>query len=247
MAKLEKSARRAKSLEAAAKEANLKVLPTGLLKSGEALAEVDPAGSVGAALFGLKDKEITTPLSTYGGVVLAQLGKIEAPRPATFEEVRAQVANDLADSRKKDLALAKMKEVRAMLNDRNWEDIAAANKIELKTVAEHKREQYLSIIGESAEVDKLAFELPIRATSEPIGFGTGYAVMRVMERTTAVREDFEKDKAAQMSGVLEQKKNKFLQAYLTKLRAEKDVRIQYQTFLQASQDVLARYEKGGGN
>ncbi len=245
MAKLEKSARRAKSLDAAAKEANLKVLSTGLLKSGEALAEADPAGSVSAALFGLKDKEITAPLSTYGGIVLAQLDKIEAPRPAAFEEVRAQVATELADARKKAMALAKVKEIRARLNERNWEDIAAANKIEIKTVSGHKREQYLSIIGESAEVDRLAFELPIGAISEPIDFGTGFAVMRVLERTTAVREDFEKDKAAQMAGVLEQKKNKFLQAYLAKLRAEKDVRIQYQTFLQASQDVLARYEKSG--
>ncbi len=71
--------------------------------------------------------------------------------------------------------------------------MAAANKIEVKTVAEHKKEQYVSVIGESPELDRLAFSLPLRETSAPIDFTTGYAVMRVLERTEASREEFEKD------------------------------------------------------
>ena len=70
-------------------------------------------------------------------------------------------------------------------------------------------------------------------------------MLRVLTRTEAVREEFEKDKATETASLLEQKKNKFLQAYLAKLRAEKDVKIRYDAFLQATQDVLARYEKGG--
>ncbi|MDD8025550.1 MAG: SurA N-terminal domain-containing protein [Acidobacteriota bacterium] len=243
LANLEKAARKAKSLEAAAKAANLKVQSTGLLKSGESLGDVDPSGVISAALFGIKDKEMTAPLSTYGGVALAELRKVEAPRAATFEEVRAQVASDLADVRKKDKALAKIKEIRAKLNDKNWEDVAAANKVEIKTVTEHKKEQYLGIIGESADVDKAAFSLPLNEISQPIEFKTGYAVMRVLARTEAAREEFEKTKGTEIASLLEQKKNKFLQAYLTKLRTEKDVRIQYETFLKASQDILVRYEK----
>ncbi|MCX6559952.1 MAG: SurA N-terminal domain-containing protein [Candidatus Aminicenantes bacterium] len=245
MATLEKEARKAKSLEAAAKAANLKVQSTGLLKSGEALGDVDPAGSIASALFGLKDKDISAPLATYGGVALAELRKIEAPRPATFEEVKAQVATDLADALKKDLALAKIKEIRAKLNDKNWEDVAAAAKLEVKTVAEHKKEQYLSVIGESPETDNLAFSLPLKEISQPIDFKTGYAVMRVLARTEAVKEEFEKTKATETASLLEQKKNKFLQAYLAKLRGEKDIKIRYDAFLKASQDVLARYEKSG--
>ncbi len=42
---------------------------------------------------------------------------------------------------------------------------------------------------------------------------------------------------------MEQKKNKFLQAYLTKLRGETDIKIRYDAFLKVTQDVLARYEK----
>jgi hypothetical protein len=121
--------------------------------------------------------------------------------------------------------------------------VAAANKLEVKTVAEHKKEQYVSVIGESPELDRLAFSLPLRETSAPIDFKTGYAVMRVLTRTEANREEFEKIKASETTTLLEQKKNKFLQAYLTKLRGETNIKIRYDAFLKVTQDVLARYEK----
>lgn len=243
IAKLEKEARKARSLETAAKAFNLKVESTGLLKSGEALGDIDPSGSVSAALFGLKDKEISAPLYTYDGVALAELRKVEAPRAAAFEEVRTQVASDLEASLKQERALAKINDIRARLKDKNWEDVAAAAKLEVKTVAEHKKEQYVSVIGESAELDRLAFSLPLRETSPPIDFKTGYAVMRVLERTEAAREEFEKTRAEEAANLLEQRKNKFLQAYLAKLRGETNIKIRYDSFLRVSQDVLARYEK----
>ncbi len=243
IAKLEKEARRAKSLEAAAKAANLKVQTTGLLKSGEALGDIDPSGAVSSALFALKDKDISAPLYTYNGVALAQLSKVEAPRPATFEEAQDQVLADLEESLKKERALARINGIRARLTDKNWEDVAAANKLEVKTVAEHKKEQYVSVVGESSELDRLAFSLPLREISTPIDFTTGYAVMRVLERTEASREEFETIKATETANILEQKKNKFLQAYLAKLRGETDIKIRYDAFLKVTQDVLARYEK----
>lgn len=246
-AKLEKDAKKAKSLDTAAKTALFKVEMTGLLKSGDPLGDIDPSGSISTALFGLKDKEISAPLYTYGGVALAELRKIDAPRPATFEEVKTAVETDLLAARKKDKALAVIQEVRAKLTDKNWEDLAAQYKLELKTVDDHKKEQYLGIIGESAEVDKLAFSLPFKEMSGPVGFQDGYALLRVLDRKQATKEDFEKDKATETNTLLEQKKNKFLQAYLAKLRTEKDVKIRYDAFLKVTQDVLSRYEKSTGD
>ena len=48
---------------------------------------------------GSRTRRSRPPSPTYGGVALAELRKIEAPRPATFEEVQSQVATDLADAR----------------------------------------------------------------------------------------------------------------------------------------------------
>jgi len=59
-----------------------------------------------------------------------------------------------------------------------------------------------------------------------------------------VKADFEKEKDAELATLLEQKKNKFLQSYLAKLKTEKGIKIKYDAFLQATQDVLSRYDTG---
>ena len=241
MTKFAKAAAKDKNLAAAAQKAGLKVQQTPLLKEGEAIPEIDPSGSIGAALFKLKDKEISAPLYTYAGVGLAELQKTEVPRAASFDEVKAQVETDLAGVKKQDAALARIKEIRSKLTDKNWEDVAQKYKAEIKTVNEHKKEQYLGVIGENKEIDALAFSLPFRQISDPVAFESGYAVVRVLDRKEAKKEDFEKDKEAETATLLEQKRNKFLQAYLAKLRAEKNLKVRYDAFLQATQDVLARY------
>ena len=240
--KLEKEAKKAGGLEAAAKAVNLKTELTGLLKSGEAFGDADPSGAVSSALFALKEKDLSAPLYTFSGVGLAELRKIESPRPARFEEVKADVEKDVEESKKKDRALTTIKEVRSKLTDKNWEDLAAKYKLEIKTVDEHKREQYLSVIGENRTVDDLAFSLPLKQVSEPIVFETGYALLRVLDRKVGTKEDFAKEKDAETAAFLDQKKNKFLQAYLARRRTEKGVKVNYEQFLQVSQDILSRYD-----
>jgi hypothetical protein len=57
-----------------------------------------------------------------------------------------------------------------------------------------------------------------------------------------MKADFEKEKDTEKTTVLEQKKNKFLQSYLAKLKTEKGVKVKYDAFLKFSQDVLSRYD-----
>jgi len=242
IARLEKEAKAEKSLESTAKKANIQVASTGLLKNGQELGDFDPSGSISAALFQLKEKDVSGPIYTYGGVGLVQMNKIEAPRAATFEEVKTDVEKDVTEAKKKDAALAKIKEARAKLTDKNWEDIAPKYKLEIKTVDEHKKEQFIGIIGENKEVDALAFSLPLKQVSEPIAFENGYALIRVLDRKEATKTDFEKDKETEKNTLLETKKNKFLQSYVAKLKTEKGVKVKYDIYLQINQDVLSRYE-----
>jgi peptidyl-prolyl cis-trans isomerase D len=242
ISRLEKSARREKSLDVAAQKADLKPKSTGLLKQGQALGDIDPAGSFSQALFELKDNEISAPIYTFGGTGIVELEKIEPPRPAQLEEVRTEVERDLRQARKKELALQKLREARSKLEGKNWEELAPKLDLDLKTINEHKREQYLATIGESPEIDRLAFTLPINQVSEPIEYSGGYALLRVLDRKEASREEFEKNKETEINNLLETKKNRFLQAYLDKLRDEKQVRVNYNLFMQVNNDVLARFE-----
>jgi peptidyl-prolyl cis-trans isomerase D len=242
VAQLEKSARKEKSLDVAAQKNGLKVKNTGLLKQGEALEDFDPAGSISQSLFGLKVKDISAAIYTFNGTGLAQLEKIEPPRPATFEEVKAGVEKDFRASKQKALTQGKIQEARAKIEGQNWEETAAKLGLEYKLIAEHKKEQYLATIGESPDIDRLAFSLPLKQTSEPVEFAAGYALVRVLERKDASREEFEKKRETEKNTLLETKRNRFLQAYLDKLRTEKEVKVNYNLFMQVNNDILSRFE-----
>jgi len=240
--RLEKLARREKSLDVAAQKEGLKPASTGALKRGDPLADFDTSGAVSEAMFGLREKEISGPIFTYAGEALAELKTVETERPATFEEVREEVAGNVIDELKKEKAQARLREVRASLKD-DWSGEASKLGLEYKFVEAHKKEQYLSLIGDRAEVDSLLFSLPLKQASEPLAVDDGYAVFRVLERTEAAREEFEKVKATERDTILAEKKNKFLQSYLAKAREDEKVRVDTETFQRLTNDVLSRYTK----
>lgn len=239
-ARIEKTARKQKSLDVASQKEGLKIKTSAPLKQGDALEDFDPSGSVSQTLFTLKDKEISAPIYTYTGVALAQLRKAEPERPAKLEEVRDRVARDILDIKKRDKALEKLNGVRAELRD-NWEEAAQKNGLQLKSVETHKREQYISLVGENPEVDNLVFSLPLREASRPVEVEGGYALFRVLERKEVVRADFDKARDAEKGALLEAQKNKFLQSYLAKARDDKKVKIDYDLFLKINTDVLNRF------
>jgi peptidyl-prolyl cis-trans isomerase D len=240
--RLEKLARKEKSLDVAAQKEGLKPASTGALKKGDPLGDFDSSGAVSESLFALKEKDISAPIFTYAGEALAELKTVEPERPATFEEVRGQVATDILDTLKKEKALARLREVRASLKD-DWSGDSTKLKLEYKFVEAHKKEQYLGLVGDRAEVDRLVFSLPLKQASEPVAVDGGYALFRVLERKEATREEFDKVKATERDTLLGEKRNKFLQSYMAKAREEKKVKVDAEAFQRLSEDVLSRYTK----
>jgi peptidyl-prolyl cis-trans isomerase D len=243
--RLEKRTRKEKSLSTAAQTIGFELKDTGLLKKGEALEDIDSAGTISNTLFELKEKEISSPIYTYQGVGIAQLEKVEPPRQANFEEVEKEVKEEFLSARKKDEALKKMKKVKAELNKAGLETLAKKYGLDYKTADEHKRGQYLSVIGENSKIDELAFSLPLNEVSDPVEFKEGYALIKIVDRKEVTREDLEKNKKTEMENLLGEKKNKFFQSYMSRLREEKKVRIKYDLFLKINSDVLSRYEGEG--
>jgi len=238
--KIGKLALKEKSLDLAAQKEGLKVSSTGALKRGEALGDFDAAGSLSESLFGLKDKEISAPVYTYTGAGLTQLQKVEPERPAKLEEATDQVEKDILDGLKKDKSLEKLRELKGKLKD-DWNAEAGKLKLEYKTVETHKREQYLSLVGENTEIDALVFSLPLKQVSDPVPVENGYAIFRVLERKEVTKADFEKVKATERDGLLEQKRNKFLQSYMVQAREERKVRVNYDLFVKLNNDLLPKY------
>ncbi|GAI58072.1 unnamed protein product [marine sediment metagenome] len=76
--------------------------------------------------------------------------------------------------------------------------------------------------------------------SEPIEYEKGYALIRALVRKEVTREDFDKNKEIEKETLLEQKKSKFFQSCLLKMREEKGVKIRYELFLKINSDVISR-------
>ncbi|MEA2006273.1 MAG: SurA N-terminal domain-containing protein [Acidobacteriota bacterium] len=238
---LEKNAKKVKSLDAAAQKLGYKAEKTGLLTDGKSLPDIDPSGAISMELFKLDDKKTSSPIYTYKGVGLTQLEKIEPPRPALFEEVKEDIKEELLITEKQNAAIERLQGIKAELPKKNLEQLAKAYGLEYKTAEEHKRGQYLSIIGENDEVDRLVFSLPLNEPSDPIEFDGGFVLVRPLSRKEVSKEEFEKVKDEEREKALEAKKKKFLHSCLLKLREDKGVKIKYDLFLKINSDILSRY------
>jgi len=239
--RLEKEAKKNGSLTAAAQKLGFTTQSTGLVKSGESLILIDPSGAISQTMFSLEESGISAPVFTYKGVGIVQLEKSEPPRPASFEEVELQVRDDYIDARKKEIALERMNRVKSELASSDIETLGVRYGLEVKTAEEHKRGQYLSTIGESDRIDRLAFTLPIGEPSDPVDFGSGFAVIRILERKEVTREEFAEKRDEERDNALQAKKNQFFSSYVTQLREDIGVKIRYDLFTQVSSEILSRY------
>jgi peptidyl-prolyl cis-trans isomerase D len=244
VARLEKSARKEKSLDVASQKLGYKIKTTGLVSEGKAFADdIDPSGTISTSLFQLGENEISSPLYTYKGIGLAQLRKIDSPRQANLEEVEEDVRENLIAERKKQLVLDKALSLRKELQSESMDVVAERHELEYKTAEEHKRKQYLSVVGENAEVDRLSFSLPLKETSEPIEFADGYALIRILDRKEVTKEDFEENLNSEKETQLETKKNRFFASCMSKLREDRGVNIRYDVFLKINSDILSRFAR----
>ena len=240
-AKLEKAANKQKDLKAAAENLGYKIESTGPLKEGEALGSIDPSGSISRALFELEADGISTSIFTYSGVGLAQLKTIDPPRPATFDEVKDAVKESYLEDQKKSQAFDTISKIKAELNSSDLEALSEKYEMEYKTVDEHKRGMYLSTVAENQEIDDLSFSLPLNEASDPISYENGYALLRVLDRKTVTREEFEEKKKEERESTLENKRSKFFLSFMNKAREDIGVKIKYDMFLRINADVLSRF------
>ncbi len=242
MENLAKVARKARKLEEAARREGLSVEDTDWLKNGDPLPAVDSSGAISQALFELKEGEISSPIFTYEGVAVVQFTQKDPEHQASLEEVKAQVQEDLLKEKKIELARTKLNSVR-LSPQADWEEVAKNNNLEYRRVETYKHGQYLSLIDEPAEVERLVFSLPINQTSEPINVGNGYVVVRVLERKEVTREEFEQVKEEEMASALSEVQEMFLYSYLQKAMQERKIKVNYDLFTKTADEVLNRFSE----
>lgn len=242
IAQLEKLALKEKSLDVAAQKLGYKIKNTGPLELGEGIDEIDPSGSLSHMLFNMEEKEISSPLITYKGKGISQLIKIEPPRPAAFEEVEEKVKNDFINEKKEQKAFERASSIKNSSNGSDLKDLAESDDIEYKSAQNHKREQYLSLIGENSEIDRIVFSLPLTELSDPIKVKGGAVLLRVLERKEVTKEEFDENFIQARNELLNTKQNKLFQSMYIKMREKIGVKINYDLYTRVNSEILSRYQ-----
>ncbi|OQX55790.1 MAG: hypothetical protein B5M54_01010 [Candidatus Aminicenantes bacterium 4484_214] len=244
LTKLLRAARREKDLKKASEKLGFSSQETKLLRAGEALADIDPAGTISQKLFELeKIGDISEPILSFKGEGIVQLQQIEEARQASFEEAQAEVKNDYLEEKKKELAQQKAWQLRQLARQNSLEQLAKKYNAQYNKVNEHKRGEYLGIIGENNKIDDLAFTLPLNEISEPIPFDRGIILIKALSRQEVTEEDLAQAAKEEGKKLLQEKQNKILISFLAQLREKKKVKINYNLFNQINEDILARFQK----
>ena len=239
---IEKMALKEKSLDVAAQKLGYKLKNTGPLELGEGIDEIDPSGSFSQMLFNMEEREISSPLNTYKGVGISQLIEIKPPRKASFAEVEQKVKDDYLNEKKEEKAFIKAKQIKDINKGSDLKKISEKNDFEYKTAQNHKREQYISLLGENPEIDRLAFSLPIDKLSDPVKVKGGAVLLRVLDREEVSREELDENFEKARQELLNTKQNKLFQSIYLKTREKIGVKTNYELFTRINSEIMSRYQ-----
>jgi peptidyl-prolyl cis-trans isomerase D len=196
------------------------------VQTSEAFTQKSPISGLGVApevsdaAFGLQDTTaVAGPIDTpRGPVFLALVEKKESYLPA-LDAVKEQVKNDLVRTRALDMSRQRAGEIAATL--KSAKDFTAAAKglgIEAKETMLIARGSVIPDIGVNKEVDAAAFALPVGAVSGPIGTPDGTAIIKVVERDEVTPEELAKDRETFRAEILNERRDRFFNAYMTKAK-----------------------------
>jgi hypothetical protein len=220
-------------LDRVAKERGLHVQDTSFMLRTDPVDGLGPSPEVSSQMFTLADGAVSPALRVARGWVFITVTGKQDPFVPPLADVRERVREDLTRERAAEIAKAKGAEVAAMLKGAS--DFAAAAKkagFEVKTTELITRQSALPDIGISAEIDKVAFSLPVNAVSDPISTPQGTAIVRVVEKEGVTEAQIATGTDQTRDELVAERRGRFFTAYMTKAKESLTI--------ETHPDVLAR-------
>jgi peptidyl-prolyl cis-trans isomerase D len=206
-------------LDAIAKESGATAAESDFFARDEPVPGIGSAPQVASSGFELKDGEVSKALqSPRGPVYITVTGKRD-PYVPKLEEVKDRVRDDVIKLRAAELSKQRAAEIASAL--RSAKDFAAAAKaqgLEAKDTALIARGSPFPDIGVSADVDKVAFSLPVGGVSGPIPTSSGTVIVRVAERADVTPDAFKQARETFRTQLLNERRERFFSSYMTKAK-----------------------------
>jgi peptidyl-prolyl cis-trans isomerase D len=213
-------------LDRVAGEAGATVQQSDFFTRDGMVTNLGVAPQVTDSAFRLADNQVSGALSTPRGPVFITVTGKKEPYVPKLDEVKDRVREDVTRARATELSRQRAREIAEAL--KTAKDFAAAAKaqgLEAKETALVSRGAALPDIGVSPELDKIAFALPVGGVSAPIPTNDATAIVRVAERDEVTPDEFRKAREAFRADLLNERRERFFNAYMTKLRENATINV----------------------
>ena len=224
--------KRPSDFDSVARKHSLQTGESGLFLQDEPVAGIGMAPGVNQKAFDMKEGEVSEPLQTPGGYAFITVTGHQDPYIPKVDEVRVKVRDEVLNQKAIEAARQKAAAIAPSLKSGDFEKAAKDAGLEAKTTDMISRSMPIGDAGVGAQLETTAFSLPVGAVSDPIVTEHGAAILKVLERKDATPEEFAKQKDSLRADLLNEKKNKFFSAYMTKARQKMKININRETIAQ---------------
>jgi peptidyl-prolyl cis-trans isomerase D len=218
--------------EAVAKAHGLHTGESGLFQPDEPIAGIGMSPAVGQAAFELKEGEVSDALRTPQGFAFITVTGKQAAYLPKLDEVKSKVRDEVLKQKAIEVARQKAASISAEMKSGDFEKAAKAAGLEVKTTDLIARGAPIGDVGISPALEAAAFTLPQGAVSDPIVTENGAAIVKVVERKDVVADDLAKQKDSLRTELLNDRKQRFFAAYMTKARQKMKIQINRETIAQ---------------
>jgi peptidyl-prolyl cis-trans isomerase D len=208
-------------LDTVATELGVMVQESGLFQREDPVPGLGVAPQVSQEAFTLADKQVSTAIASSRGPVFITVSEKRDPYVPKLDEVKDRVREDVIRQRATELSSQRASAIAAALkSSSNFMAAAKAQGFEATETELITRNAALpENIGVSPDVDKVAFTLPVNGVSDPIKTSDGTVIVRVVEKDPVTPEEFRKAKETFRAEILNERRGRFFEAYMTKARA----------------------------
>lgn len=211
--------RAGRSLEEAAKEQGFTVQKSAPMGRSDAQPPLGSPALMARAFELKKGEAATDPLPAANGYALIEVAEIQPPRTPELAEVRDKVRADVISDKAFEKSRAIAADLRARAPQAGLEKAASAlGLVRKQSDALVPRGQPIGDLGAGAAVESAVYALPVGGLSEPVRTPAGWAVIRVLEKKDYDPSAFEKEKAALISTLEEEKRRQLFGAYMQEAR-----------------------------
>ncbi|MBU1950162.1 MAG: SurA N-terminal domain-containing protein [Candidatus Eisenbacteria bacterium] len=170
-------------------------------------------------------KELSRPLETAEAWYIFQLAQHDVRHTPDFEEIRDRVRLQWIQDRRLEIAKQKAQALAASLSPgKSLKEAAEADSLaDYQEVGPIARTGFISGVGSDPVLMGTIFASDTTDVPRALGTERGGFVIKILEKTSAHRDVFEKDLENLRSRALQQRRNEVLTAWLEDLREKADI------------------------